>query len=575
VIFLFDLIAFLVVLIVPGYLVADRYFQGLEKAVLSVFLSLAVTSFLFYAVVSFFGISKEFIYGYALLLLVLFYFIKKPNFRGIMNYINSFELFRTKIKAENFPNLILIFLIVFSLSLTAFFIPWNTLIAYDDSSYHLPIINDIAEDGKKTFFAETHNIYQVRSNQFPLLFETFAGVTKFFVGNLFLFVSFISLILSLFLIFFISRQAGFTGIFSLLIFGLAPGVLVFSRYSYVDIFLSMFFLGVVFFILKYVKEENLFFLGIAGFLSGLLFLTKFTGVIFFVGFTLFLIYKKKIKTSGLFLLIFLFVLSAFFVSHLNAPAERIGVGGYGAIIENPFFQIPLSIIKLTDVLFTVFVQQYYLFWAPLFFFIGLLWRKQKENNFFSLLLISLIVFLSATLLTTSSPTLTGFPRYFLPFYALLSVFAGFQLEKIISLKNKKISIFFITLFISISIITSFFVLNNFIIQLDSVESYITQQIDNNSETSVWFINGAALQYKLNKVTAYDYAWKTDFSGEPCDFLKKHKINYIVYFHIDKLPDLGDFGIQLKESLDKNECSEVISVSRGSLNSATYRIIHSK
>ena len=585
-IFLFDLIAFLVVLTVPGYLLVDRHFQGLEKAVLSVFLSLAVTSFLFYAVVSFFGISKEFIYAYAFLLLIVFFVIKKPKINRIFDSIKKVKLIVSPLKSEKIPELLLLFLLVLFLSLTAFFIPINKTISYDDSSYHLPIINDVAVDGQKTFFSETHNIYQVRSNQFPLLFESFVGTTKFFLGSFFYWlVSFFSLIISLFLIYFISKEVGYNQFFSLILYGLTPLVLLYTGYFGVENFLSLFFLGAVFFVLKYVKSENLFFVVVAGFLAGLMFLTKFTGGIFFAGLFLFLLYKHKFKPAFLFGLIFVLVSLVFFVSHLGVPFDQISVGNYGNILsDNPLIQIFPNIFWAGNWLIYYFSDNTYILLVPVLFVFGLFLRKQKENDFLVLFLISLILFLGITFINNATPTRSGFPRYFLPIYSLLCVFSGFQLKKLVELKNKKISLFFTVFFVLMLLLISLPFMNQFNIKSNGKSFvYVGKGIENDSNITAWFLNNAGLQVKLDKAVVYDYVWRADFSGNPCEFLKEHKINYIVYYRIDNDPDflsgspdyLGDFGPKLRESLLNNDCSELISTSDPSNNALTFKIIHAK
>lgn len=525
--------------------------------------------------VSFFGLTKEIIYGYALILLIVFFVLKKPNFEWL-NKIKKIKLNSSKIKKENLPELFGIFILIFSLSLTAFFIPINQIVNYDDSSYHLPIINDIAVDGKKTFFVETKNIYEVRSNQFPLLFESFVGATKFFLGGSFFWcVSFFSLILSLFLIYCISKQAGCGDFFSMIIYCLSPIVLIFSRYFGVEGFISMFFLGAVFFILKFIDNQEKLFILIIAFLSGLMFLTKLTGGIFFAGFMLFFIYKKKYKEIIFSLIIFILISLVFFVSHINIPLEYASVGAYGEISVNPLIQFFSNAFRIGEIFFYYFLNNFYLFFVPFLFFLGLFWKKEKEKDFSALFLISLVLFLFVTFVSKAYPTLSGFPRYFLPIYALLSIFAGIQLKKIVLLKNKKISIFFGTLFVAVLLFTSFSVLNHFYVEsIPKNYSYEGKNIENNSDTKVWFINGAALLLKIDDATAYDYAWKTNFSGNPCDFLKNNEINYIVYFHIDKdSPELGAFGSELRKSLLKEECSEVFAETNDSLNSVTFKIIH--
>lgn len=572
---LIDFIAFLITLFVPGYLLIEKHFSGLEKWALSVFLSLSVTSFLYYVVISFFGISREFIYAYALILLVIFFVIKKPDFNKIIALIRGINLKRTEVNKQNIPELCILLILVFSLALTLFFIPINKTIDYDDSAYHLPIIFDIADDGKKTFFAETKNIYEVRSNQFPLLFESFTGTTKFFVdSDLFWFVSFFSFVLSLFLIYFISRFVGYSEFFSLSLYALSPIALYFSRYFGVESFMSLFFLGCVFFILNYIKSQNNFFIIISGFLAGLMFLTKFTGAIFFVGLLFFLLYKRKFKGVILFGLLFVLVSSVFLVSHLNVPVEQVSVGEYGTISADFLTQSLSNVLRVCEIFLYFFSHNYYIFFIPLLLILGVFWRSKREKDFSFLLAVLLFLFLFVTFINGAYPTLSGFPRYFLPIYSLLCIFSGIQLKKIILFKDKRAGVFVSVLFLVLICFTFVPVMKDFYLTVANHSDVQPKIIENNSNVSIWFINGAALQLKADKATLYDYAWQPGFSEEPCDFLKKNKITYIVYFHIDKAPyGLGDFGLNLKKDLLNGTCAEVFSETHDSLNSVTFKIIY--
>jgi len=575
VILLLELIAFFITLTVPGYLFVEKYFSGLEKAVLSVFFSLSITSFFYYFVVSFFGISKELIYFYALALLLVFFVIKKPNPTKLFLFIKQFS-FKTKlIRTESLPELLGLFILVLVLCLSAFFIPINKTLASDDLSYHLPIIYDIAEDGKKTFFVEPYNIYQLRSNSFPLLFESFVGTTKFFLGSeFFWFVSFFALILSLFLIYFISKQEGYTQLFSVVIYALSPFVLLFSRYFYTDIFLSLFFLSSVFFVLKYVKDDNLFFLGVAGFCSGLMFLTKFTGGIFFVGLLLFLLFKRKFKPALFFTLIFVLVSSVFFVSHLNFSAQKESIGGYGEVSNNLSLSIPSNLFKSFKIIFTIFSAYFYL--LPIMLILGVFWIKPPEKNFLFLMLFTFGCFLLVTVVT--EVTSTGFYRYFLPIYSLLCIYSGFQLNKIFFLKNAKLSAIFGLIFVLFTLILSVNLLSYLTIEKNFEPRnyyYLANVIENDFDVKVWFVNWDAIHI-LDKPVLYDHIWKTDFSGDPCDFLKKNKINYLIYLNIEKesfSEQLDDFGLNLKKSLLEGNCSEIILQKEDSFSTLTAFKIH--
>ncbi len=562
--FLFELIAFIVVLIVPGYLVADKYFSGLEKAVLSVFLSLSITSFLFYVVVSFFGILKEFIYFYALLALIVFFVFKKNKIRCFFDSFKKIKFKGFKSGKFHFFEFLILFLLIFFLVLAAFFIQVNKSLVHDDETYHLPIINDIADNGKKTFFKETHNIYQVRSNQFPLLFESFVGVTKYFLeGNFFWFVSFFSLVLSLFLIFFIVKSIGYPEFFSMAIYALTPLVLFFISFFTVENFLSLFFLGSVFFILNYFKNKHLFFISLAGFFSGLMFLTKFTGAIFFIGLLLFLFYKKDFKAALTFGVFFVLVSCVFFVLHFELNFDDSSVGGYGQFISQDLFsKIFLNIVSVFNVLFHFFYHNYYLFFIPFLFFIGLLWRDKKELNFLMLFFISASLFLFVIFINGAQPNLTGFPRYFIPIYSLICIFSGIQLKKILLLKNKLLSFFVIIVFILLLLFSVIPVLGVFHATFVNEHSFAgTEKIKDNSDIIVWFVDGGALSSRFEEAILYDYTWHVAFEGNPCDFLKENKIDYVVYFHFyieeGYSRYLGNFRPVLRESLVNGQCSELI------------------
>ncbi|MBU2475972.1 glycosyltransferase family 39 protein, partial [Candidatus Micrarchaeota archaeon] len=546
--------------------------------------SLSITSFFYYFVVCFFGITKEIIYVYSLLLVLLFFLIKRNSFIQLFSGIKEFKLNKAKLDASKVPELVSLFILVFVLFFAGFSIPLNKIVNYDDSSYHLPIIYDIAEDGKKTFFSETHNIYQVRSNQFPLLFESFVGTTKFFLGSIFFWwVSFFSLILSLFLIYFIGKEIGYNELYSLVIYGLTPFVLVFSGYFGVENFLSLFFLASVFFVLKYVKGDNLFFLGVAGFCSGLMFLTKFTGGIFFVGLLLFLLFKKKFKPALFFTLIFVLVSSIFFVMHFTVPIGQESVGGYGELAKENFTEkILVNAFFAAERLFSYFASNFYIFFVPILFFFGLFWRKNNEKNFIFLLLISGFSLLSVTLVSNATPTYSGFPRYFWPVYSLLCIFSGIQLKKISCLQDKRISVFFGVLFVLIMLSVSIPLIQHFGPKhKQNTSTYVGKGIENDSNITVWFLNNASLHVRLDKVVAYDFAWRTDFFGDPCEFLQKHDIDYVVYYKIDNDSDnlagspdyLGDFGLKLREDLLNGKCSELISKSDPLNNASTFKITH--
>jgi hypothetical protein len=322
-----------------------------------------------------------------------------------------------------------------------------------------------------------------------------------------------------------------------------------------------------------------FFLFVAGFLSGLMFLTKFTGGIFFGGLFLFLLcYKRKFKAAFFFALIFFLVSSVFFVSHLSVPIEPISVGSYGKLVSDSLLkQIPSNVLEVIEILSFFFLRKFYVFFVPFLFVLGLFWRQRAEADFFALFFISLVFFMFFFAINNASPTQTGFPRYFLPIYALLCVFSGIQLKKIVLLKYKRVVAFFSVLFVLFILFNSLPFLKIFDKEQNRLNdvAYLGQ-IEDKRDISVWFVDSGALKLRLIKAVLYDYVWRADFSGEPCAFLRKHKIDYVLYFNYSDSPNyLGDFGPKLRNSLIEGDCAELISKSDSLNNAFIFKIIHEK
>jgi len=281
---------------------------------------------------------------------------------------------------------------------------------------------------------------------------------------------------------------------------------------------------------------------------------------------LFLLYKRKFKASVLFGLIFVLISLVFVVSHLTVPVEQNSVGGYGEISANILTQVFSNSIKMGDVFlqfFSINSSVAYIFFVPLLCFLGLFWITKKEKNFLKLLIISAVLFLFVNSVISARPTFTGITRYFIPIYSLLCIFAGIQLKKISLLNNKLISIFSGVLFISLILFISIFSLTIFNEELNSKKSFsYSKGIEDDSELVIWFVDGGALSSGFSKSTLYDYSWETDFSGNPCQFLKNNSIDYVVYFHfpIEDLYTnyLGDFGPKLRQSLLDDNCSVKVS-----------------
>jgi hypothetical protein len=245
------------------------------------------------------------------------------------------------------------------------------------------------------------------------------------------------------------------------------------------------------------------------------------------------------------------------------PFQKTGIGDYGKISGNLFSQVFLNFFVLSEIFFYLFSNNVYVFFLPFLFVAGLFWIKKSEKDFSVLFFVSFILFLFVTLISKASPTFTGFPRYFIPIYSLFCIFSGIQLKKIVLFRDKRIAVFCVTLFVLFMLFNLFLVLSvlynepNF----SSGASYL-KLIEDDSNTTVWFVDGGALKLRFKKATLYDFAWKADFSGSPCDFLRENEIDYVVYFHFPLEKEyssyLGDFKTKLRQSLLEGKCSRKIS-----------------
>ena len=141
------------------------------------------------------------------------------------------------------------------------------------------------------------------------------------------------------------------------------------------------------------------------------------------------------------------------------------------------------------------------------------------------------------------------------------------MKNIILLKSKILSLFLNSLFIILILLISISILTHF-----AADAMVTKGtpnsfkgikgIEDKNKVIVWFVDGGALSSRFDNAILYDYTWNVSFEGNPCTFLKKNKVNYIVYFHFyieeGYSKYLGDFRSILRDSLVNEECSELVS-----------------
>lgn len=578
-----EIIALIISLTIPGYLaIRKEKFDFLEKLILGVFLSIAITSFIYYSLTFFVAVNKTIIFGYSLILLILFSWIEKEKIRGIIKderiKLRDTKIKKRRIKKENLIEVIGLFLLTLIIVFTCFFVYLNNLVIADEASFHLPTINDYAEDGEKTFYENPKNLYEVMSNQFPLLFESFTGINKILIKErAWKLFPLLPLIISIGLIYLVGRENGKKNSFSLLIYSLSPIVIILSWSFYVELFLVMIFLGAVYFLLKYIESVNKRHLIIASFLMGLLILTKLSGIIFVMGLLFFLLYKRKPKQAVISVCILFLVLITYTSYLIENPTDKSGLGDYGKISEDLLVRTPKNFLRLGELFYWFFSSQAYFPLIPFLFLLSFFWIEKKERNILELTLICLVFFIFFTVISASYPTKSGFHRYFIPLYALICVISGNQIKKMWE-KNKRLFFIVGCLSLSIMVYTSALLvldMNNILLSEGKGEPKLYSFIPNDSNVNVWYINGAAKIHGLEKTISYDFISFEKFDSTPCEFLKEKKINRMVYYHNDELPRTianKVFGKKLKESLDKNECSElIVYFDKSLLKTAIYKI----
>lgn len=532
----FDFIIMVLISFVPGFiLLKNKEMPKINIIILSMVISIAVSSFILYSISLVVAVRALIIYSYIIFLLILLIYFR----RDFVNFFNI-NLKENKKRNEKILEDISLFLLVILIVLLAVFHLYTPGTRWDEYSYHLPMINQYSVNGKAETFNEVDNGYMELSNNFPSLFHAFLGLNKRIIeSGLWKNYLTIFFILTLGVIYLISKEIGTDNFYGFTIFGLSSFVIMCARSFYVEIFFTMLFLSGILFLLFFLRKKNKQSLILSAFLFGLLIITKYYGIIFIIIITIYLINKIKKEQLFIFLIIIFLVPSLFFISHLSFFSPDLGLGDYG----RPSFQLPHLINNTSLVLSYLFEYFISLRFFPLavLSLLGIfLLKKPPQKQFIRLALFIIIGFVFLNFFLESTPTFRGFTRYLIPLFAMLCIISGSFIKMFLSkLKNNKVKLFSMLLILTLIFFSSYHLIGSSATFLMVIKYYnvgaiqlLTQNIPNEESSHILFVGANAFVYRFDKAKIYDYHSKKFNEDNVCSVLKENKINYIVKFEIE-------------------------------------------
>jgi len=571
---LFGLLLTIIIYTLPGFLILECFkFKGANKILLGTAVSLAVTPAIMYSLSLVVPINTVAVTLYSLALLALAY-SKRKSLRLELGAILQTH---TPSNALEKTALVLMFAIITVISTYLILAP---PVYWDDLTYHVPLINDFAEDGQFETYAQPKNDFELRSNRYPLLFETAVGIPKmlspFPAWKL---VPAIAFALAAYTIFLLSKEAKKPTVWGAVLFVSTIEILWHSAASfYVDIYLSMLIAGAVYFALRFLKERQKALLFASSLFIGTAILTKFTGIIFAALLIAFIAFKtRKIKTGLCAALSALAVSAAYAVSQLLSYGfnTNVGIANYGTISENGIAHSFLRNISMTASILGNFLLTFRFSPVVLVLFAASIVKNRKNTqallNHATLLLG--IGFLLATFFSKAFPTPTGLPRYLFPIYGLSCASAGAYITSIDRGLMKKI----VMAMALVSILLGFFVI------VDEfgpkIEYYSAQgpelssggmPIPNEKGIRVFFPISNAFVLGLEKTDLRDFQSYKHIDSNVCRFLTEQEIDYVVLAAFDLWKSettrfgttrLGvtkvEFVKNLEIEMEKKGCIEII------------------
>ncbi|MDO8538776.1 MAG: glycosyltransferase family 39 protein [archaeon] len=490
----------------------------------------------------FWKLSIEIIYLYSLILLILLYFNRKTAIDFVKQLIKEKPL-----SGKTPAQIVIIISILSFLFICLIYALTVPPIIYDSFAYHVPIINDIADNGQKTHYLVENNIYENRVNNFPFFWETAVGGVKFysefFEWKLILFVILAMLLL---LIVLISDYLKINPIFGVVFFSLSNLIIIFGLEFLSDIFLTMLFLGSAYLMFKFIETNKYRFLILCAFGNGLMILTKFTGIAFFCGFAAYLFFKKGPKVSLGFSIIALIISATFYLpkiisgSFIGATVSSLGI--YGDPLTTNVWTILLNLKLFIEIIGIETISSGFFILIPFALIIGFLTiQNKKQLDVAKFLFLELLIFVVGTIVNKGQPNFYGTQRYIFPIFALSVVFTGLTSDFLIKRKGtlKKIVIIII---VGICIAQGALLTNYMTkrIQTEYNNSFeeknfgLRQFIPNNENIKILYLTGEPLILGMENTQAIDYTTKIKFYAPACDFFRENNITHLVSIRTNEL-----------------------------------------
>ncbi len=554
-----EILLLLLILFVPGFIATRNLkLEFWERTIYAVILSLGISSFTLYLLSFFTRVSPLIIWAYVACLVSLLFACRK----NIQEYVKTFD--KEGLKNRD-PFFWAVFLPMISIVVFAAYTVSNGPPLYpDEYTYHLPIINEFAENGQISTFENPINAYQHISNQLPFLFESFAGFLKmFFLKPFWKFLSPLAMLLAGGALYYTTKSVSQRTLLPPIFWILSPIVLIFGLGYLVDVFLSFAFFCSVLFLSKNFETKEHRYIYFAGFFAGITILTKLMGGVLALILLLFLVAEKRYPQS------LKFFAATFLTSLIFFTKKVLVEPSISSLTLQENFEVYGFLIKLTEALGqlpVLFLSRLYLMPIILGLIPLSLWlRKKGLKRIQVLCYIGFWVFVLIVSAVPGTRTEGAFPRYFIPILGLFSLAAGITFETIlekIKKRKKKVLAGLLLIFLLFSLTTySGLALNIFRMQEETEEKYglFSKNIPNDSSSLVLVLNGRGFIYGLEKVTYYDHLSSLEYYRPACDFLRENKISHVVYHHPHTMPWSvpKEFGEDLKQALDKNVCSQPV------------------
>lgn len=449
--------------------------------------------------------------------------------------------------------------------------------AYDDFSYHIPLINAFVENGTMPLYAEPSNEFEIVANGFPHLFEVVAAIGKMTLGFDVLLIPLVVYAVAALLIALTLKEFGFGGWWGALFF--ASAILVFygGVSFYVDVFLSACLLAAALFIIEYQKNARASAAVLSGFFMGAMVLVKFSAVIFVVPLLALVFWKFRdyrwIAIAGSAALLTGVVFYVRNVLLFGSPL-------YGLYeMQDTAFAMSTLADLFTDLLGTVFytirefVISNFLLIVLIFSalaFAGYAINRQRET--WLVARVPIFVFVSSiVLIALSNPVSAMYEhtaRFLMPAYALMCLSAGVYAES--TLKRVDARMIVVAFMVLASILASlnvvgstllFYASNMEQVKEGSWYAKIVQSVPNSQDTAVFFANTFnPIILGLEKTEVRDHTSYTSMDTNSCRFLDAHDIDYVVFFRLNEIIaefDRNGFLSDLKQAVDSERCGEIL------------------